>query len=59
MLEHEPLDIVDICAPREAHAPLTRLAAARGIAVLCQKPLATSLAEAEALVAGARSGGAA
>jgi D-apiose dehydrogenase len=50
MLEAEAIDVLDICAPCEAHAPLMRLAASKGIATLCQKPLATSLAEAEALV---------
>ena len=50
MLDAEDLDILDIAAPREAHAPLARLAAARGLAILCQKPLATSLSEADALV---------
>lgn len=43
-------DVLDICAPREAHAHLVRLAAAHGLPALCQKPLATDLAEAQALV---------
>jgi predicted dehydrogenase len=51
MLEAEQLDVLDICAPREAHAPLVREAARRRLAILCQKPLAASLDEAEALVA--------
>ena len=51
MLEAEALDAVDIASPREFHAPHARLAAARGLAILCQKPLAPTLAEAEALVA--------
>lgn len=51
MLAHENLDIVDICAPREAHAELVRLAAQAGVAIICQKPLATDLAAASALVA--------
>jgi D-apiose dehydrogenase len=50
MFAAEALDAVDIAAPRELHAPLVRLAAAHGLAVLCQKPLATPLAEAQALV---------
>ncbi|MBL8673132.1 MAG: Gfo/Idh/MocA family oxidoreductase [Alphaproteobacteria bacterium] len=49
MLDREALDAVDVAAPREHHAPLCRLVAARGIPVLCQKPLAPTLAEAEAL----------
>ncbi|GLQ10427.1 NADH-dependent dehydrogenase [Devosia yakushimensis] len=52
MLAHENLDIVDICAPREAHADLVRLAAQAGVAIICQKPLATDFAAASALVAG-------
>jgi predicted dehydrogenase len=49
MLAHCDLDAVDIAAPRAVHAPLVRLAADRGLPVLCQKPLAPTLAEAEAL----------
>lgn len=52
MLDAEQLDIVDICAPREFHAELVQLAAAKGLDILCQKPLATTLPAAAALVAG-------
>jgi predicted dehydrogenase len=41
----------------EAHAPLVRLAAAYRLPVICQKPMATSLSEAEAMVAVCRSTG--
>jgi predicted dehydrogenase len=51
MLDAQALDAIDIAAPREAHAPICRLAAARGVAILCQKPLAPTFPEAEALVA--------
>jgi predicted dehydrogenase len=51
MLARENLDIVDICAPREAHADLVRLAAQAGVAIICQKPLATDFAAASALIA--------
>jgi predicted dehydrogenase len=54
MLDAESLDAIDIAAPREHHAELVRLGVARGLAVLCQKPLAPTLAEAEALVAATR-----
>jgi predicted dehydrogenase len=50
MLDHETLDALDIASPRETHAAFIRLAAARGLPVLCQKPLAPTLAEAEALI---------
>ncbi|MCJ2054853.1 Gfo/Idh/MocA family protein [Methylobacterium sp. J-070] len=51
MLAAGGLDAIDIAAPRAAHAELVRLAADRGLPILCQKPLAPTLAEAEALVA--------
>ncbi len=51
MLDAETLDAVDIITPVGTHATLTRLAAGRGIHVMCQKPLTPTLAEAEALVA--------
>jgi len=49
MLAECELDAVDIAAPRAFHAPLVRLVADLGLPVLCQKPLAPTLAEAEAL----------
>lgn len=52
MLDRARLDIIDICTPVGAHAPLTRIAAERGIAVLCQKPMASDYGEAAALVGG-------
>jgi predicted dehydrogenase len=50
MLDSLHPDAVDICSPREFHGQHVRAAAARGIAILCQKPLAPTYAEAEALV---------
>ena len=50
MFDAVQLDAVDVAAPREFHAGIVRLAAARGLAVLCQKPLAPSFGEASALV---------
>ena len=51
MLAAGGLDAVDIAAPRQVHADLARLAADHGLPILCQKPLAPTLAEAERLVA--------
>ncbi len=44
------VDVVDICSPPGTHAEIARAAAAAGKAVFCEKPLATSYADA----AGAR-----
>src|SRR4051812_15605479 len=50
MFERAELDAVDVAAPREAHAAVVRLAADKGLAVLCQKPLAPTLDQARRLV---------
>ncbi len=49
MLAEVRPDAIDIAAPMDAHVALCLLAADRGVHILCQKPLAPSLAEAEAL----------
>ncbi len=51
MLRETAPDAVDIATWRGDHAAAVRLAASFGLPCLCQKPLAPSLAEAEALVA--------
>jgi predicted dehydrogenase len=51
MLARENLQVIDIAAPRDVHTAMVRLGAAAGVAILCQKPLAPDLAQAEALVA--------
>jgi D-apiose dehydrogenase len=50
MLATETIDALDVATPRETHAAWVEAAAARGIDVLCQKPLTPTLAEAEALI---------
>lgn len=50
MLEATHPDLVDVITTPESHAELVALAAARGIPVVCQKPLAPTPAEARALV---------
>src|SRR5690606_22860946 len=47
LLDNEQLDFIDICTAVETHSPLTKLAASRGLDVVCQKPMAASLEEAE------------
>lgn len=50
LLSNEKLDAVDVAVPRQHHATVCLLAAKRGLPILCQKPLAPTLAEAQALV---------
>ncbi|WP_134701010.1 Gfo/Idh/MocA family protein [Ammoniphilus sp. YIM 78166] len=49
ILDIQP-DFVDVCTPPDVHLHYTILSADRGIPVLCQKPVAPSLEESEALV---------
>lgn len=44
------LDGVIICTENNRHRPLVEMAASRGINVLCEKPLATTLEDARAIV---------
>lgn len=57
MLDTVRPDILDIATPPETHAALVALAAERGIDCICQKPLAPTLAEAEAIVRQAEAAG--
>ncbi|MGE0723034.1 MAG: Gfo/Idh/MocA family protein [Alphaproteobacteria bacterium] len=50
LLAAEAIDAVDVAVPREHHAAVALAAADRGLPILCQKPLAPTLAEAEDLV---------
>jgi UDP-N-acetylglucosamine 3-dehydrogenase len=51
------IDAVDICTPNSLHAAIAIAAAKAGKHVLVEKPMATSLAEADAMVATAREAG--
>jgi predicted dehydrogenase len=48
------VDVVHICTPNHLHGPLAQAALANGKHVVCEKPLATALDEAEALADAAR-----
>ncbi|MFT3775016.1 MAG: Gfo/Idh/MocA family oxidoreductase [Minicystis sp.] len=56
LLEREAgqLDFVDICTPPSAHAEIAHAALDRGLHVLCEKPLTTTVTEARALLDHAR-----
>ena len=43
-------DAVLVCSENSKHRPLVELAAAAGVHVLCEKPLATTLADAQAML---------
>jgi predicted dehydrogenase len=49
MLDVEKPDFVDIATRPEAHLSLTQLAASRGVHVICQKPMAPTMAECVAM----------
>jgi predicted dehydrogenase len=55
LLERDDVDLVDICTPGDSHAEIAIAALRAGKHVLCEKPLANTLAEAEAMVAAAAS----
>ncbi|MGQ9637750.1 MAG: Gfo/Idh/MocA family protein [Thermodesulfobacteriota bacterium] len=51
MLEREKPDALDIAVATEAHREFAKAAAEHGVAILCQKPMAPTLKEAEEMVA--------
>ncbi len=53
MLGHHDLDLVSVCTPPFAHAQPTIDALNAGVNVLLEKPMATSLAECDAMIAAA------
>ena len=50
LVSREDIDAVDICAPNDTHAEIALAAIAAGKMVLCEKPLARTVAEAEPMV---------
>ena len=54
MLAHENLDVVSVCTPNKYHAPAVLAALDAKCHVLCEKPIATTLAEADAMIAAAK-----
>ena len=57
MLDAAAPEIVLVATPNAAHAPMTLAAAQRGCHVICEKPLASTLPDAEAMAAAADSAG--
>lgn len=56
LLQRPDLDAVYVATPNHVHACVVAAVAARGIPVLCEKPLAADVADARALVAAAHGG---
>jgi predicted dehydrogenase len=50
LIARDDIDLVDICTPGDSHAEIALAALAAGKHVLCEKPLANTVAEAEAMV---------
>ncbi len=53
LLERDDIDVIDICTPGDTHAEIALAALEAGKHVLCEKPLANSVEEAEAMAAAA------
>ncbi|HEY4102243.1 MAG TPA: Gfo/Idh/MocA family oxidoreductase [Polyangiaceae bacterium] len=51
VIERKDIDIVDICTPGDSHRDIAVAAAEAGKVVFCEKPLANTLGEAEAMLA--------
>ncbi|MCR2813230.1 Gfo/Idh/MocA family oxidoreductase [Microbacterium sp. zg.Y1090] len=52
-IEREDIDLVDICTPGDTHAEIALAALAAGKHVLCEKPLANDVVQADRMVAAA------
>ena len=57
MIEKEALDAVDICTPNNIHSEAAVFALEHGVHVMCEKPDAVSVAEAEKMKAAAEASG--
>lgn len=54
VVERQDIQVVDIAVPNALHAPIAMAAAAAGKIVLCEKPLAMSVEEAECMATAVR-----
>jgi predicted dehydrogenase len=57
LLEAEKLDGVSVVSVDSTHAPISIAALKKGVHVLCEKPMATSVAEAEGMLSASRRAG--
>ena len=57
LLQNPDVEVVHVCTPNESHASITIEALAAGKHVLCEKPMASTLEQAEQMVAAAQQNG--
>lgn len=57
LLKEEEVDVISVCLPNYLHAPVSIDALNAGCHVLCEKPMATSSEEAEAMIEAAEKNG--
>src|SRR6476619_1678533 len=57
MLKERDIEMVSITAPNSLHAQMTKEIAAAGKHIVCEKPLAMTIAEGEEMIAAARKHG--
>lgn len=57
LIDDPTIDIIDVCTPPGTHAEIATAAAAAGKAVLCEKPLAVSYADAASAADAVEAGG--
>ncbi|WP_078578238.1 Gfo/Idh/MocA family protein [Salipaludibacillus agaradhaerens] len=57
LIANKEIDAVSVCTPNYLHAPMTIAALKAGKHVLCEKPMATSKAEAEDMIQAAKASG--
>jgi predicted dehydrogenase len=53
LIARDDIDLIDICTPGDSHAEIAIAALAAGKHLICEKPLATTVAEAETMSAAA------
>jgi predicted dehydrogenase len=57
LIDQENVDVVFVCLPTPLHAPMSIRAARRGQHIFCEKPMARTLAQADAMIAAAQQAG--
>lgn len=57
VVERKDIDVVEICTPNNTHAEIAQAAAQAGKAIICEKPLALNIEQAEAMTKAVESAG--